>query len=191
MDRGAIFDETAMYRYSLSRRWAANGRSVTFVMLNPSTADAFEEDPTITRCIGFAKGFGYHALQIVNLFAFRSTDPKKLREVVDPVGLNNDRYIREACRAGSDVICAWGAYAHLAGRDWDAWPLIRRSVPNVFCLGRTKGGHPKHPLYLKATTELERFRPPGAGAPMIDTGRLRRSITPQDIYETQLPPRDC
>ena len=164
MDRGAIFDETAAFRYSLYRRWAEHGRSVTFVMLNPSTADAFKEDPTITRCIGFAKGFGYHALQIVNLFAFRSTDPKKLRQVEDPVGPDNDQYIREACYRGNSVICAWGAYAHLDGRDLEAWKQIRLEVPNVFCLGRTKAGHPKHPLYLKATTELERFRPPGAGA---------------------------
>ena len=164
MDRGAIFDETATYRYLLSRRWENDGRSVTFVMLNPSTADAFKEDPTITRCIGFAKGFGYHALRIVNIFAFRSTDPKKLRKVEDPVGPDNDRYIREACFRSSSVICAWGTHGALHARDLKAWEQIRLEVPNVFCLGRTKGGHPKHPLYLKATTELERFRPPGAGA---------------------------
>ena len=161
MDRGAIFDETAVYRYSLYRRWANHGRSVTFVMLNPSTADAFKEDPTITRCIGFAKGFGYHALTIVNIFAFRSTDPKKLRTVEDPVGPDNDRYIRDACFRGSSVICAWGTHGALHARDLAAWKQIRLEIPNVFCLGRTKGGHPKHPLYLKATTELERFRPPG------------------------------
>ena len=171
LDRGAVFDETAAYRYLLTRRWERDGRCVTFVMLNPSTADAFEEDPTIRRCIGFAQRLGFNALQIVNIFAFRSTDPKKLREVDDPVGPDNDRYIREACFRGNSVICAWGAYAHLAGRDLEAWKQIRLEWPHVYCLGRTKAGHPKHPLYLKATTELERFRPPGSGRPLLPTAR--------------------
>jgi len=163
MDRGALFDETAVYRYTLDRRWERGGSKAAFVMLNPSTADAFKDDPTITRCINFAKRFGHSSLVILNLFALRSTDPKKLKEVDDPVGPENDYYIEQAIRDSNQVICGWGVHGDLHGRDLDAWKIIRRRIPNVFCLGRTKAGHPKHPLYLKSSTGLERFRPPREG----------------------------
>ena len=159
MDRGAVFDETGKYRYSLYRRWGDGGSIGTFIMLNPSTADAFKEDPTITRCIGFAQRFGHDAMNIVNLFALRSTDPKKLLEDDDPVGPANDEYIRGAVNDSATVICAWGAHKTVVGRDVEAWrAAISTVVPKVFCFGRTKAGHPKHPLYLRSDTKTERFR---------------------------------
>lgn len=164
MDRAACLDETGKYRYWLFRRWSperrpADGAGVaTFIMLNPSTADAFQDDPTIRRCIGFAKRLGYQAMTVVNLFALRSTDPKELRKAEDPVGPDNDNYITEACYGASKVICAWGAYAHLKGRDEEAWDngIVKGGVKR-FCLGTTKAGHPKHPLYLPNDAPLEPF----------------------------------
>ncbi len=157
MDRAATFDETGAYRYRLDRRWKCeDDKRVTFVMLNPSTADAFEEDPTIRRCIGFAKRMSFSAMTVVNLFALRATDPKEIRRAEDPVGPANDFYIRQACAESMMIICAWGAYPHLDGRDVSAWNAIRWPK-NVYCLGLTKDGAPKHPLYLKKDQILEPF----------------------------------
>src|SRR5690606_33929820 len=128
------------YRYSLTRhipsllRWV---RPVTFVMLNPSTADASEDDPTIRRCISFAERIGGTELEVLNLFALRATDPKELLEAqrngVDPIGPENDEYLRRISPM-STVIVAWGA--HPAARDRVqqvlTGPLLRREL---FCLG--------------------------------------------------------
>lgn len=163
MDRGAIFDESAAYRYSLFRRWGDGCSRSVFVMLNPSTADAFKEDPTITRCIRFAQAWGHDELEIVNLFALRSTDPAKLLEADDPVGPRNDYYIGRACQSASRIVCAWGAHKAVRGRDAEAWrsSIVGASnyLAGIFCLGTTQCGHPKHPLYLKSATQLEGFRP--------------------------------
>ena len=160
MDRAATFDETGTYRYRLDRRWRSEpDKLVTFVMLNPSTADAFQEDPTIRRCIGFAKSLSFPAMSVVNLFAIRATDPKTIRLTEDPVGPENDFYIREACRASMMVICAWGAYPHLKGTDRAVWADIRECCSNIYSFGLTKKGAPKHPLYLRADSRLETFRP--------------------------------
>lgn len=160
MDRAATFDETGTYRYRLDRRWKrAPEKRVTFVMLNPSTADAFKEDPTIRRCIGFAKSLSLQAMSVVNLFAIRATDPKEIRLAEDPVGPENDFYIREACRASMMVICAWGAYPHLDGRDRVAWLNIKDCCSNIYSFGLTKKGAPKHPLYLRGDSVLQAFRP--------------------------------
>ena len=159
MDRAATFDETGTYRYRLDRRWKVErGKRITFVMLNPSTADAFKEDPTITRCIGFAKRLNFPAMTVVNLFALRATDPKELRRHKAPVGPDNDRYIGEACLESMMVICAWGAYPHLRGRDLSAWAAITEWQSILYCLGVTKSGAPRHPLYLKKEQDPEPFR---------------------------------
>lgn len=144
---GASLSEDGVYRYSLWRRWNADALMLTFVMLNPSTADAQDDDPTIRRCIGFARRGGYGGLVVVNLYALRSTDPKGLWKVEDPVGpLNNEvlsLVLRGNATVGIPVVAAWGANA----RD-DRVKWLRRQ-PGALCLscyGVTNAGAPKHPL---------------------------------------------
>lgn len=113
-------------------------------MLNPSTADGSVDDPTIRRCISFAKVWGFEALRVVNLFALRSTNPQALLTASDPVGPDNQVYLDKAFAECSLVVAAWGAHA-AAKRRGDA--LIRQ-FPECRVLGKTKSGAPRHPLYL-------------------------------------------
>lgn len=146
--REAVFSPDRVHRYRLHRWWAA-GPSILFVMLNPSTADELIEDPTIRRCISFAKEWGFGSLEIGNLFAFRSTDPRALRRVRDPVGLENDEWLARLAEAVDQVVVAWGAWGGAAARAAAVLPLLG---PAVLCLGLTEGGHPKHPLYVAGDT---------------------------------------
>ncbi len=149
----AAISRDRVYRYSLVRRWG-DGDVVRWVMLNPSTASATEDDPTIRRCMGFARAWGYDGIVVHNLYALRATDPRALRTHPDPVGPVNDSYI-----AGWRVptVCAWGAHADTgrAGRAGEVLALLRRTDVTPMCLGRTKAGHPRHPLYLPAAATLE------------------------------------
>ena len=132
------------YRYRLSRLWA-DGPRVTFVMLNPSTADETADDPTLRRCLGFAKAWGYGGLEVVNLYALRATDPIELWKSDDPVGPENDRYLREAGASGAPLVAAWGAHAKRA-RVQEV--LSIPGFDRLTCLRVTKMGYPSHPLYL-------------------------------------------
>lgn len=134
------------YRYTLWRVWGDEANFVQFVGLNPSTADETVDDPTIRRCVNFAKDWGYGALCMTNLFAYRATQPKDMKAAGDPVGPQNDLYLSEVSREAGLVIAAWGAHGGFLGRDLAVWHLI----PEMKCLMLTKDGHPRHPLYLKA-----------------------------------------
>lgn len=144
--RSAVLSPCGRYRYSLRREWGVvAGRTACFVMLNPSTADASIDDPTIRRCIGFARSWGCTALEVRNLFALRATDPKALRKADDPIGPEGDRYL-----SGIDadiVVAAWGAGVPFA-RDKRALVDLLAGH-SLFCLGVTKQGHPRHPLYVR------------------------------------------
>lgn len=159
MDRDAVISSSGTYRYLLTRYWDYTKPRVGFVMLNPSTADAKEDDPTIRRCINFAKSWGYGGIVVGNLFAYRATDPKKLTQVGSPVGPQNDvmldRWIFGNEKVGL-VIAAWGAHSFAAARGKE---LCRRHPNRLSCLGVTKAGHPKHPLYLRADTKPIPFDP--------------------------------
>lgn len=154
----ATFDETGAYRYRLRRAWSSGPRAV-FVMLNPNAADATVDDPTIRRCVGFARRWGYGAVDVVNLFAYRCVDPRELARVADPVGPENDRHIARAVRGADLVVCAWGATA-VARRRAPGVAALLAGRP-VRCLGRTAAGAPRHPLYLRGDTALRRFSGPG------------------------------
>ncbi len=123
-------------------------------MLNPSTADAERDDPTIRRCAGFARSWGFGGMTVVNLFALRATDPARLRRARDPVGRDNDRHIAAAASAGL-VVVAWGVHGRLGERDRAVLALLSGCRPG--CLGTTRGGHPRHPLYLPAATRCRPF----------------------------------
>jgi hypothetical protein len=145
----AVISPDGVYRYQLRRQWG-DDLTCGFVMLNPSTADADVDDPTIRRCLGFARGWGYDALIVVNLFALRATDPKRLKTHPDPIG-DNDRHIAAAVREMDMVICAWGAHPLAAKRATKVETILRRyrACPEICCLGKTRDGAPRHPLYVK------------------------------------------
>lgn len=149
----ATFSGDRAYRYALTRRWDGRPAAV-FVMLNPSTADAFRTDPTVTRCQGFARREDCGGLIIVNLFALRATDPRDLRGHPDPVGAGNDQYISGHCASGRLVIAAWGAHGRLHGRDQAVLSMLAGARIAVRCLGVTAGGMPRHPLYLPRGAQL-------------------------------------
>lgn len=154
----AVFDSTArMYRYLLTRIWDPAARPVVFVMLNPSTADALEDDPTIRRCTAFARRERAGGLVVVNLFGLRSTDPRALLHHPDPVGRHNDAFVRQATDMADTVVCAWGAAGVTGDRGREvARALAARRLP-LWCLGRTSTGQPRHPLYLPKNAVLEPY----------------------------------
>lgn len=145
----AIISECGKYRYRLERSWPEGNQEdkACFIMLNPSTADATQNDPTIRRCIGFAKAWGYGGLVVVNLFAFRATNPDELYEVDDPVGRDNDAHILNAVEHCKGAVCAWGVKGHIRNRHNNVRRMI--GMP-LYYLALTKGGNPSHPLYLKS-----------------------------------------
>jgi hypothetical protein len=151
MDRAAVLSPCGRYRYALSRRWATGGRAVIWLMLNPSTADAHRDDPTLRRVTGYARAWGYSALTVVNLYAYRATDPRALFTASDPIGPGNDAHIRRAAETGERIIAAWGAHAR-PDRIAAVLALLEhaRATDRVHALALTASGQPKHPLYLRA-----------------------------------------
>lgn len=146
----ATFDLSRAFRFRLSRVWDTSGPRVNFLMLNPSTADAFQLDPTVRRCVGFARDWGAGSLEVTNVFALRSTDPKGLRRVSEPVGVGNDAAIVAAARAADLVVFAWGSHASYLGRERQVLDMLgAHGIPAV-SLRLTSKGHPGHPLYLPA-----------------------------------------
>jgi hypothetical protein len=146
MEKGATISPCGLYRYSLWRKWK-QGPMCVFVGLNPSTADATLDDPTIRRCIGFAKSWGFSGLMMLNLFAYRATDPGDMKAAADPVGPDNDDALHFASTNTTTVIAAWGAHGMFKGRD----KQVRAMLPRLHYLRLTKDGHPGHPLYLPAS----------------------------------------
>lgn len=148
-----------LYRYWLERHWGGcNTGHATFVMLNPSTADATSDDPTIRRCMGFARAWGLDGITVVNLYALRSTDPKGLWMADDPVGPSNDGWLEVAAhiaaRQNAPTVAAWGASARA-----DRVALVEATFQlfgaPLQSLGTTKAGQPRHPLYLPGTAQLQ------------------------------------
>lgn len=159
MKPSAVLDESRHYRYLLNRRWQSGGDIAVFIMLNPSTADERHDDPTIRRCYQFAADNGYGALAVVNLFAFRATKPKDLVLASDPIGPQNDMHIIQAVRDSSVVIAAWGAEKPFSRpRARAVERLIAEDHVILYCLGLTRDGCPRHPLYVRGGTSLIPYR---------------------------------
>lgn len=148
----AKISECGRYRYRLTREWIGGEGTCAFVMLNPSTADALQDDPTIRRCIGFAQDWGFHRLLIVNLFALRATDPKELYAAENPVGLENPREFRGLRHRAQRIVCAWGNHGAYKRQDRVVYDWIGAADP--VCFGLTRKEQPKHPLYLRKDAEL-------------------------------------
>lgn len=158
-NRGATFSPCSAYRYRLWRIWDQHLPLCAFVMLNPSTADAEQDDPTIRRCLGFARRWGYGGLFVVNLFAFRATKPIDLRAAVQPIGQENDQHLHGTAKTCARIVVAWGTSCRWRGmpsRDRVVLVTLRGPRPNsepIMCLGKTARGFPKHPIYVKGGTK--------------------------------------
>jgi hypothetical protein len=148
-EAAAAFSPDRRYRYSLLRRWGP-GQAACFVMLNPSTADETEDDPTIRRCMGFAQSWGYDALVVGNLFAFRATDPNGMLAEPACIGPENDTWLRRIIVGAGIVVCAWGANGTHLGRGVNFRAMASAWGTPLFVLGLTLRGEPRHPLYLPA-----------------------------------------
>lgn len=147
MKRDAVFSEDMRYRYQLSRIWDETLPTLLFVMLNPSTADASIDDPTIRRVISFTKSWNYGGVYVSNLYAYRSTDPRCLKDASDPVGMDNKAHIAHMLTLVDKVVYAWGN-----NEKEPIW--LRDLVETPYCIALSKTGIPKHPLYLKGDLQL-------------------------------------
>lgn len=156
IESDAVISDSGCYRYLLRRTWDTKMPRALLVMLNPSTADARTDDPTIRSCVRLLSALHYGSMEVVNLFAWRATDPNDLREAIDPIGDKNDSVIAAATGRCDIVICGWGSslVADKDNRARDVIDLIRAHRPALFCFGKTKDGSPKHPLFIKSGTPL-------------------------------------
>ncbi len=156
-DRGALFSKCEKYRYALWRKWTDGSETAVFVGLNPSTADEQKDDPTIRRCVGFAKEWGCSSLLMVNLFAWRATDPEAMKAADDPVGPYNDVILGGAAAVAFHLVAAWGIHGIYRDRCWHVLADLRGRGHLLGCLGETQTGFPRHPLYVKSLTPLRTY----------------------------------
>lgn len=154
---GAIIDQSGAYRYRLWRTFDSGNGIVAFIMLNPSTADAEQTDPTLTRCMGFAKSWGYRRLEVVNLFAYRATDPKELLKANDPIGPENDKYILEVVQSADMIVAAWGEKGKINRRNQQVVNILK-PITDLHVLEMLKCGHPRHPLFAKSNIQPIKFK---------------------------------
>lgn len=150
-----MFSECRRYRYQLTRKFGSDSKTINFLMLNPSTADDIENDPTVERCERRAERLGFDRLIVTNIFAWRDTDPGKMKKAEYPVGPENDRWILKSASESDMIVCAWGNNGLHLGRCNDVVNLLRGY--KLFCLKET-GGQPHHPLYLSYSLEPKEWR---------------------------------
>jgi hypothetical protein len=140
----ATFSSCRRYRYEWFHRWG-EGDYVMFIGLNPSTADQLHTDPTVRRCINYAKNWGFGALHMTNLFAWRDTDPAAMKRQAKPVGHKNDTTLKTLASKAGLVVAAWGRHGAHLGRG----TAVKEMLPNLHALAVNQDGSPTHPLYLK------------------------------------------
>lgn len=157
LENDAVISDCGRYRYLLRRTWDHNKPRALLVMLNPSTADAKLDDATIRSCVRLLSGHGIGSMEVVNVFGYRATNPAELSTQADPFGPDNERIVSAAIHRCDIVICAWGAYPPARQHATPILNAVRAHRPATYCFGRTKGGSPKHPLYIKSGTPLEIF----------------------------------
>lgn len=145
---GAILSDCDKYRYRLWRYIGGSKGPVLFVMLNPSTADETIDDPTIRRCISFAKLWDHNSLLVGNLFAFRATDPKQMKQAEDPVGSENNQHLIEMSKESCLTVSAWGTHGNFLNRSAEVIKILDTEHNPLQILKITKQGYPSHPLYL-------------------------------------------
>ncbi len=155
----SVYSHDMVYRYAFARWWGEPdvARFAVWVLLNPATGDTeMRRRPTLERCIRWSRASGHDGIMIVNIFGYRTTNPKVLRSVQDPVGRHTDASLRGITAAGAETIAAWGSHGRLNRRSHEVGPLL--ATPQ--CLGTTVRGEPRHPLYVKGDTRLIPWSPP-------------------------------
>ncbi len=144
----AVYSDCERYRYALNRTWDAAGKRGLFGMLNPPKATEMHNDPTVERCERRARALGFGAFQVTNIFAWRDTDPFKMRKAADPVGPANDATLLDGALWADQIIAAWGTHGGHLDRGPQTEALLRGTGRPLYALGLSKHGHPKHPLYI-------------------------------------------
>lgn len=147
-DSVAVYSDCQMFRYSLTRQWQIGGSKALFIMLNPSTATEVQNDPTVERCERRARALGFGSFAVTNIFAYRATDPQRMRAQPDPVGPQNDLAIANAVVWADQIICGWGSHGVHLNRGAHVAALLRQMGKPLYHLGLTQSGQPKHPLYI-------------------------------------------
>lgn len=155
----AVFSRCGTYRYRLTRTWDADRGRLLYIMLNPSKACEKKNDPTIARCQKRAELLGYGGLDVVNLFAFRATDPADLRAAAHPVGPENDAFLVQACGEAECILAAWGVHGRHHGRDDRVLSMLGAAGLSLHVLGLTRHGLPRHPLYVSYANRPEPWVP--------------------------------
>lgn len=141
------------YRYALWRSWDSSKPIVMFIGLNPSTADEAQDDPTLRRCINYAQAWGFGSVCMANLFAFRSAEPNDMKRAKNPIGTENDKWLKELVAQSDLIVAAWGNDGSFLGRSTQ----VRKFLPELHCLKLNKSGEPAHPLYQKANLNPRPF----------------------------------
>ncbi|WP_293575354.1 DUF1643 domain-containing protein [Phaeobacter sp.] len=155
----AVYSDCGQYRYSLTRIWDNTGKTVMFVMLNPSTATEVQNDPTIERCERRARALGFGGFRATNIFAFRATDPRDMRAAKDPEGPDNGAILIDGLDWADMVICAWGTHGAYRDQGPKTEQRFRQTDKQLFHLGLSKAGHPKHPLYIRYSQQPQLWLP--------------------------------
>jgi hypothetical protein len=153
MKTDVVFSACREYRYALWRVWDDSKPYVMFIGLNPSTADETQDDPTIRRCIGYSKGWGFGGLCMVNLFAFRATEPANMMSANSPIGSKNDVWIQQFANDAGLIVAAWGNDGTFMGRS----KLVLDMIPDLMCLKINKTGEPAHPLYQPGSAQPKKY----------------------------------
>ncbi|MFD0859325.1 DUF1643 domain-containing protein [Roseovarius aquimarinus] len=157
----AVYSDCERYRYALTRIWEEALGRIHFIMLNPSTATEMQNDPTVERCERRARALGYGAFRVSNIFAWRDTDPRKMRAAADPVGPANDAAILEGCAWAERNVAAWGTHGAHLDRGAEVLALLQGAGAPLHHLGLTREGHPRHPLYVAYAHQPEPWDMPG------------------------------
>ena len=144
----ATYSDCETYRYALTRTWDTTAKCLMFVMLNPSKATEAHNDPTVGRCENRARSLGYGAFRVTNLFALRETDPQAMRRHIEPNGPDNDQTLMEGAVWADTTIAAWGIHGVHQSRNTEVTHLFLKHKCDLYVLGLTKAGHPRHPLYM-------------------------------------------
>ncbi|WP_380873659.1 hypothetical protein ACFB49_42970 [Sphingomonas sp. DBB INV C78] len=161
MEKAAEISSCGGYRYSLLRRWDPGAYVQPVIMLNPSTADAEIDDPTIKRCMAFARRENFGGIRVFNLFAYRATSPADMKAVKDPIGPKNDEALAEAfALSATPTLVAWGTDGGHLARAAAVCAIAKQAGASLVCLGMTKDGHPRHPLYVKGSQPFVPYVPP-------------------------------
>jgi hypothetical protein len=159
LENDAIISDCGKYRYLLRRVWDQTKPRALLIMLNPSTADAKQDDATIRSCVRLLKNIDYGSMEVVNLMAWRATNPNDLpTKYSDSMGCDNPRIIEAAVNRCDVVICAWGGHPHAKRFERGVLDIVSLYKSIVYCFGRTQAGSPKHPLYLKSGTALQKYQ---------------------------------